>query len=72
MVGKFQVRFESKKKSLTYFSRMEISLKLPSLFMFGCSFQSLSRVRLCNLMDGSTPGFPVFHHFLEFVQTNVH
>ena len=42
MVGKFQVRFESKKKPLTYFSRMEISLKLPSLFMFGCSFQSNS------------------------------
>ena len=35
-------RFESKKKPLTYFSRMEISLKLPSLFMFGCSFQSNS------------------------------
>ena len=46
MAGKLQVRFELKKKSLIYFSIMEISfsLKLPSLFLFGCSFQSLSRV----------------------------
>ena len=27
---------------------------------------------LCDLMDCSTPGFPVLHHLLEFVQTHVH
>ena len=27
---------------------------------------------LCNPMDHSTPGFPVPHHLLEFVQTHVH
>ena len=27
---------------------------------------------LCDLMDCSTPGFPVIHHFLELVQTHVH
>ena len=32
--------------------------------------QLFSCVRLCNLMD--TPGFPVFHHLLEFVKTHVH
>ena len=34
--------------------------------------QSLSRARLCDPMDGSTPGFPVLHHLLELVQTHVH
>ena len=34
--------------------------------------QSLSRVQLCDLMDCNTPGFPVLHHLLEFVQTHVH
>ena len=27
---------------------------------------------LCNPMDSSTPGFPVFHHLPEFAQTHVH
>ena len=27
---------------------------------------------LCNPMDCITPGFPVFHHPLEFAQTCVH
>ena len=27
---------------------------------------------LCNLMDCSTPGFPVHHHLLELAQTHVH
>ena len=27
---------------------------------------------LCDLTDCSTPGFPVLHHHLEFVQTHVH
>ena len=34
--------------------------------------QSLSRVRLCNPMDCSTPGFPVLHYLPEFAQTQVH
>ena len=36
------------------------------------SVQSLSRVRLCNPMDYSTPGLPVHHQLLEFAQTHVH
>ena len=36
-------------------------------------FQSLSCcLTLCNPMDCSTPGFPVFHYIPEFVQTHVH
>ena len=37
--------------------------------------QSLSRVRLCDPMDCSMPGFPVLHYLPdseEFAQTHVH
>ena len=34
--------------------------------------QSLSCVQLCSLIDCSTPGFPVLHCPLEFVQIHVH
>ena len=36
------------------------------------SVQSLSRVRLCNAKNRSTPGLPVHHQFPEFTQTHVH
>ena len=36
------------------------------------SVQSLSRVRLCDPMNGSTPGLPVHHQLPEFTQTHVH
>ena len=36
------------------------------------SVQLLSRVRLCNPMNRSTPGLPVHHHLPEFTQTHVH
>ena len=36
------------------------------------SDQSLSHVRLCDLMNCSTPGLPVHHHLSEFTQTHVH
>ena len=36
------------------------------------SVQSLSRVQLCDPMDCSTPGLPVYHQLLEFTQTHVH
>ena len=35
------------------------------------SVQSLSHVRLCNPMNRSTPGLPVYHQLLEFTQTRV-
>ena len=34
--------------------------------------ESLSHIRLCNIVDCSTPGFPVLPYLLEFVQTHVH
>ena len=36
------------------------------------SDQSLSRVRLCDPKNHSTPGLPVHHQLLEFTQTQVH
>ena len=36
------------------------------------SDQSLSRVRLCNPMNRSTPDLPVHHQLPEFTQTHVH
>ena len=36
------------------------------------SVQSLSRVRLCNPMNRSTPGLCVHHQLPEFTQTHVH
>ena len=36
------------------------------------SVQSLSRVRLCDPMNRSTPGLPVHYHLPEFTQIHVH
>ena len=44
-----------------------LSMQLPVVVV-----QSLSPVQLCDLMDCSTPGFPVLHHLLEFAQTHIH
>ena len=48
-----------------------LSSRRPSLLPFS-SVQSLSRVRLCDPMDCSVPGFPVHHQLLEFAHTHVH
>ena len=54
-----------------------LNLQLSDLFM-GVSnsvivaVQLLSRVRLCDPMDCSTPGLPVHHQLPEFAQTHVH
>ena len=42
------------------------------VFPYLSSVQSLSRVRLCNLMNHSTLGLPVHHKLREFTQTHVH
>ena len=59
---------------------------LTQNYFFGCIFlgkignshrkpdafviQSLSPVWLCDIMDWTTPGFPVLHHFSELAQTH--
>ena len=37
-----------------------------------CCWAEKLYLTLCNLMDCSTPGFPVPHYILEFAQTHVH
>ena len=50
--------------------------RLVIVSWFNISFivvvQSLSCVWLCDLMDCSTPGFPVFHCLSEFARTHIH
>ena len=50
---------------------LQIYIKMLGKYQFS-SVQSLSRVRLCDLMDHSTPGLPVHHQLPEFTQTHVH
>ena len=40
--------------------------------LYFLSVQSLSRVRLCDPMNCSTPSLPVHHQLPEFTQTHVH
>ena len=37
-----------------------------------CFSVAKSCLTLCDLMDCSTPGFPVLHYLLEFAQAHVH
>ena len=46
-------------------------MTIPIKWFFS-SVQSLSRVRLCDSMDCSTPGLLVHHQLPEFTQTHVH
>ena len=51
---------------------LQVSSLLQFNKLFFSSVQSLSHVRLCNLMDCSTPGFPVYQQLPELAQTHVH
>ena len=46
-------------------------IKLPLTYSLCCSVTKLC-LTLCDLMDCSTPSFPVLHYLLEFTQTHVH
>ena len=48
------------------------SPRLLELTSFTFSPVLQSCLTLCDTMDGSTPGFPVHHQFLELTQTHVH
>ena len=41
-------------------------------FFFPLSSVAQSCLTLCDRMDCSTPGLPVHHQLLEFIQTHVH
>ena len=51
---------------------LEARSQFPAQELNLSSVQSLSCVRLCNLMDYSTLGFPVHHQLLKLAQTHVH
>ena len=48
------------------------SLCLPNLNAEFNSVHSLSRIRLCDPMNHSTPGLPIYHQLPESSQTHVH
>ena len=49
------------------------SLAIPEdICKIGCCLVTQSCLTLCDPMDWSTPGFPIFHHLLELAQTHVH
>ena len=55
----------------------QLSRKILQKVLFLCfkyQFSSVAQscLTLCNQMDGSTPGFPFHHQFLELTQTHVH
>ena len=60
------------KFSRIYKTTIKMYSNLISVQHGGVGVQWLSSVWLCNPMNCSTPGFPVLHYLLEFVQTHVH
>ena len=53
-------------------NKLRFTEKLQKWNRVPSSVHSLSCVRLCNLMDCSTPGFPVHHQLLGPTQTHIH
>ena len=49
-----------------------VVLNLPQLQYCCCCSGAQLCLTLCNPVNCSTPGFPVFYQFLEFAQTHVH
>ena len=56
---------------LNYFWILGYFRGLNNFHLLCCSVAK-SFPTLCNSMHCSTPGFPVFHHLLEFAQTHFH
>ena len=65
-----KVKVESEKVGLKL-NNQKTKIMASSTIQFS-SVQSLSRVRLCEPMNCSTPGLPVNHQLPEFTQTHVH
>ena len=59
-------------KSLLRHDNSKASILQCSAFFMVSSVQLLSRVRLCDPMNRSTPGLPVHHQLPEFTQSHVH
>ena len=65
---------EKKNQEIRLFCECSLVLNTGHVFYLTAlsSVQSLSRVRLCDPMNRSTPGLPVHHQLPEFIQTDVH
>ena len=52
----------------------KIYFKFSNLFLISVQFSSVTQScpTLCDPMNRSTPGFPVYHQLPEFTQTHVH
>ena len=61
-----------KKKKGGWSKKVDFCVKMVDWPHVSYLVQSLSRVRLCDPMDYSTPGLPVHHQLPEFTQTPVH
>ena len=61
-------------KSLTQPNDWTVNPTSSDLFKYSVQFSSVAQscLTLCNLMDGSTPGFPVHLQLPELIQTCVH
>ena len=61
-------------KSLTQPNDWTVNPTLSDLFKYSVQFSSVTQscLTLCNLMDGSTLGFPVHLQLPELIQTHVH
>ena len=55
---------------ISYFKIYHIKYLLPENEIFYCSITKLYQI-LCDLMDRSMPGFPVFHCLSKFAQIHV-
>ena len=60
------------RKVMTNLDSKSRDITLSTKFRLVSSVHSLSRVRLCDPVNRSTPGLPVHHHLPEFTQTHVH
>ena len=47
-------------------------MKIKSVRIYICCSVAKLCPTLCNLMNCSTPGFPIFQYLPEFAQTHVH
>ena len=62
-------------KLIFYFREKNLLIKQVQIFTrnyFQFNSVAQSCPNLCDLMDCSTPGLPVHHHFPESTQTHVH
>ena len=60
------------KRFTTYLKKKKKNRIYSTLYYFQFSSVAQSCLTLCNPMDSSTPGFPVHHQLLEFIQTHGH